>query len=149
MLNNLFKVCWKWKILTSFVTSDVLVSLLQRNVKKPKNSMGERGGGLGQRSDQAVLGLSCARKLLKYFVMLPIFRKVLNLVLFYSFFSLLFIKIMCITIKSSWHFEELNLLMKSKKSFLSFLIIINFLNFYNAHILRWGFHIKKMNLREH
>ena len=135
-------ICYKWR-LSFFVTKKC-----QKTQKFDGGKEGG-GGGLGQRSDQAVLELSCARKILKYFVMLPIFRKVLNLVLFYSFFSLLFIKIMCITIKSSWHFEELNLVMKSKKSFLSFLIIINFLNFYNAHILRWGFHIKKMNLREH
>ena len=82
--------------------------------------------------------------------MLRVFRKVVNLILFNSFFFFfLFIKIMCIKIKSSWYFEELNLLMKSKQGFLYFLIIINSLIFYNALILKWGFHIKKMNLREH
>ena len=82
--------------------------------------------------------------------MLRVFRKVVNLILFHSFFFFfLFIKIMCIKIKSSWYFEELNLLMKSKQGFLYFLIIINSLIFCNALILKWGFHIKKMNLREH
>ena len=95
-----------------------------------------RWGKGGLRSDQAVLGLSCARKLLKIFRNVARIPKSFKLSTFLFFFSLLFIKIMCITIKSSWHFEELNLLMKSKQGFLSFLIIINFLNFYNAHILR-------------
>ena len=82
--------------------------------------------------------------------MLRVFWKVVNLILFHSFFFFfLFIKIMRIKIKSSWYFEELNLLVKSKQGFLYFLIIINFLIFYNVVILKRGFHIKKMNLREH
>ena len=78
------------------------------------------------------------------------FRKSVNLILFHSFFFFfLFVKIICTEIKCCRCFEELYLFMKIKQGFLYFLFIINSLIFYNALILKWGFHIKKMNLRKH
>ena len=50
--------------------------------------------------------------------MLPVFRKVVNLVMCNDF--MYFCVIMCFKIKSSWYFEQLNLLMKNKQGSLYF-----------------------------
>ena len=95
---------WLMIILKLTKNQCFILSLKDTFFEKPQMTE-DGGGGVGGGGDQtppAVLGLSCTCNFSKYFVILPVFRKIVNLVLFYSFFFFfLFVKIMCIKIKSS------------------------------------------------
>ena len=92
-------------IILKLTKNQCFILSLEDTFFEKQQMTGDGGGALvggGDQTPSAVLGLSCTCNFSKYFIILPVFRKIVNLVLFYSFFFFfLFVKIMCIKIKSS------------------------------------------------